>query len=117
MTDDGSHFSAHKMIDWMKSVSPRHRLILSLHSQPNEFVGNYLKIPVNLKTLLQYEGQGENFFMRHCKSVPAAVSPNPAKLFKFWLEPLEAINHRGNYLQPSKDAVLNRLGELRVASS
>ncbi|VDP20771.1 unnamed protein product [Echinostoma caproni] len=124
VTDNGSHFTAKKVTDWLNSVSCRHVLNPPRHSQSNGAAVNVVRTlksiiaSVNPSKFDELDRGADNFLMQYRKVVHSTTGHVPAKLFKspvlrtnlLRLESAEVIYHRGNDLRPSRGIVLDNMG-------
>ncbi|VDP88611.1 unnamed protein product [Echinostoma caproni] len=127
VTDNGSHFTAKKVSNWLNSVSIRHVLTPLRYPQSNGAAENFvcaLKSAIaslNPSTFDALDTGVDNFLMQYRKAVHSTTGHSPAKLFKsrvlrrslLHLESAEVVYYRGNNLLPSRVTVLDNMGQRR----
>ena len=125
VTDNGSHFAATKVTDWLKSIGCHHVLAPPRHPQSNGAAENFVRTlksaisSIQASTFNELERGVDNFLMQYRNAVHSTTGSSPAKLFKnrvlrtnlLSLESAEVVFHRGNELRPSRGIVLNQMGQ------
>jgi len=123
VSDNGTHFTAQKLQDWMKQIGSTFIFTAPRHPQSNGQAENFVK---SLKSAVrscqpsncdELENCIDNFLLQYRNAVHSSTKHTPAKLFKgrnlrtsLNLDTTEVFFRRGNDLRLSKGLMLQSLG-------
>ena len=124
VTDNGSHFAAHSVKEWLKGIGCKHLLTAPRHPQSNGAAENFVRTlksaitSLNAKTFLELDRGVDHFLMQYRNAAHGTTHISPTTLFKkrilrtnmMCLESAEVIFHRGNDIRPSNGIILNKVG-------
>lgn len=128
VTDNGSHFAAKAVTDWLQSIGCKHLFTAPRHPCSNGQAENFVKTlksaiqslkPSNFKEL---ERGVDNFLLQYRNCIHSTTKETPAKLFKgrllrsnlLCINSAEVTYFRGNDLRPSSGIVLQNVGKCMI---
>ena len=124
VTDNGSHFSATAVTQWLHSIGCKHLFTAPRHPCSNGQAENFIRTlksavtSFGVTTFQDLEKCIDNFLLQYRNCKHSTTKETPSKLFKgrslrsnlLCLDSSEVTYFRGNYLRPSCGIVLKNLG-------
>jgi Integrase zinc binding domain/Integrase core domain len=128
VTDNGTHFTANSIEEWLRGIGCRHLFTAPRHPQSNGLAENFVKTlkcaitSVNPNSFAELERSVDNFLMQYRNAVHSTTKSSPAQLFKSralrtnlkCLDSTEGNYFRGNNLRPSSGNILSNKGNRMV---
>ncbi|GAA50664.1 hypothetical protein CLF_104881 [Clonorchis sinensis] len=123
--DDGTHFTAKFLEDWVKGLGCRHLFIAPRHAQSNGLAENFVRtlksaiISFSPTTFVELDRGIDNFLMQHRNAVHPVIEKSPALLFKYrslrtslhCAKSADVTFFKGNDLRPATGIVLSSNGK------
>lgn len=124
VTDNGSHFSAKVVTDWLNSIGCKHLFTAPRHPCSNGQAENFVRtlksaiMSLNPSNYFELERGVDQFLLQYRNCTHSSTKEAPAKLSKgrllrsnlLCINPSEVTYFRGNDLRPATGVVLKPLG-------
>jgi transposase InsO family protein len=128
VSDNGSHFSASCVTQWLESLGCRHLFTAPRHPKSNGLAENFVRTLKRAiyscapNTFLELDRFVDNFLLQYRNCVHATTGHTPAQLFKsralrsnlLGLSSAEVSYYRGNDFRPSTGIVVDNVGKRMV---
>ncbi len=124
VTDNGTHFSASNLNEWLKKIGCHHIFTAPRHPQSNGLAERFVKTLKSAINASSANDFGElscfvdNFLLQYRNAAHSATAKSPALLFKGRnlrssqaLDTTEIMFYRGNDNRPSDGVILQNLGK------